>query len=310
MAKDSKKSKDKGLEKLDDMFESITESQGEVLEDIAEESIEVEQDVITKTLSKTEKEKLAKKESAARSRARVKGLEEAFSKEMADKPGMEERIHIWTDKIELVNSLGYGDGDGFVQSVKANKEAGIERQLSSVSKIVGAVLRNNTGEDITTYAEPFKKAEDGSWVTDGLVEVTWKNGETMNFPTKTASMFCMKVEVSCAVANAKMRRSGKDSKGQLDVELESYYFTLNKDFKEANGLTGTHDDQFKIAIAEQVSPDKWVVKPEFETEFGDYNNEVPKPGRLPRAAKKKKIDAGALLASHMRNFVQKNGVEA
>lgn len=210
-----------------------------------------------------------------------------------------DRVKTKSASLEVTRTLGFSDKGGLV--VDSGKEG---RSLVATSGIVGYEIHNIGTEAIPYKTAICKKGADGIWVatpTDAVLQPGDKTCLTRQYMT----MLTAAPEFSFELANGKIQKgsgASKEGKSTKDL-LEAYYFVFNKD----TGLQ-VNDDEVKAAIAEKVEG-KWVVKPEFEAVFGEWNN--PKPTtKAARAPKAPKMDSNVAVANYVYTVILNKGDQA
>lgn len=218
---------------------------------------------------------------------------------VASDPDFKERLHKFSANVEVVNSLGFGDGGNIV--VDGKKENG-ERNLVKTSKIIGYAVRNNGDQPIPYITEEFAKNEEGVWVGQKVDKVLGP-GETINLSRKWMTVFASQPEISFVLANGKIVRgpaTNKAGKEDIDKELEAHYFAFDDKDKKVN------DDTVKKNVGKKgkdaTGKQAWVVKAEYEKEFGFLNNVKEKAER--KAKEKQTITATDAMANYIRLITQ------
>lgn len=221
-------------------------------------------------------------------------LQNNFKASLQENPGLKDVLFTRSKDIEVVNTLGYGEGG----NILADKTAG-DRALVSTPVIVGYMVANvsDTPIEYETYA--WHRGEDGKYVSE-MVTKTLAPHASAPFTRADLTRLTCKAEYSFTLNNGHVTRgSGKDN-GNVEDMLACYYFSFNKDIdKQVNS------DEVKLPIADKVG-DKWVVKPAFEETFGYLNNPVEKARKARKTAEK--YSTNALAANLVRRMINGESV--
>lgn len=195
---------------------------------------------------------------------RENAIKAAFEETLLEEPDIEDKLRSLSDSLEVVNSLGFGEGGNIV----VDKESK-ERKLIPTSQIVGYRVKNVGTEPIKYKTEEWKKGNNGSYEST-VVEKEVKPGEQVDLTRQYMTMLCAKPEISLTLANGKVIRGSRaKSASTLKEELESYYFRFDRD--EKGKLKQINDEGVKINVGNKVKG-AWVVKDEFVETFGYLNN--------------------------------------
>lgn len=240
-------------------------------------------------------------------KAQLEELKELFKQTLASDPTFTERLNIWSEKVAVVNTLGFGEGGNLVAKEPVPGEDGEgKRILVPTSKIVGYLVQNVGDVPIPYVTEEFEKNSEGIWV-GRKTEKVLAPGEKVALSRKYMTIFCARPEISFSLKNGKIvTKAPKDSKHRdLEALLESYYFVFNDPNLKVNS------DEVKVNIGQKKKmPDgtvKWVVKPEFEKTFGYLNN--PKVSeRKTRAKSSTKFTAQQLAANYINKLLEESGL--
>lgn len=199
--------------------------------------------------------------SNAEKKAKINEMKDELKKTISSDPNYIASKNRLSNSLKVVHTLGYGKGGNLI--VDKNQP---ERTLKAVPMIVGYEVQNIGTEAIPYKTEKWAKDESGKFVPT-KVDAVINPGESVYLTRQYMTMLCAIPELSFRLANGKMVESSRKSARDLKAELEKHYFTFNKD----EGLE-VNDESVKISIDTDG-----VVKPEFEADFGFYNN--PKEGK-------------------------------
>jgi hypothetical protein len=245
----------------------------------------------------------------AAKKERLSKMKEAWHQTINEVPDYQSKLRTLSNSIEVVNTLGYGEGGNIVVDKKnSGKSAdGKDRALTATSQIVGYAVKNIGDTPITYKTKVWKKVGD---VYEGeVVERTFAPGTVIYLNRVYMTMMCTRPEISFTLANGKIVASskrisndGNPSAEKIEEELAAHYFTFNKD--ENGNKKEVNSDEVKKAIADKVG-DTWVVKDEYVETFGYFNN--------PKATKASTKKTGApayttqdLAANYINTLIQKN----
>lgn len=219
-----------------------------------------------------------------------KEMKEKFQESCANDPDFLKKIGTMSDSLKVVHSLGYGVGGNLIQ----NKTASGERKLEQVPTIVGYEIQNIGSEPITYTTEEYVKDADGKYVGTVTTKVLAPQA-TAFLARQYMTMLLCATEYSFSIANGKMVQSSrkKSGKASLKAELESYYFTFNKE----EGLS-VNDDSVKVSIDEDVNGVR-VIKDAYLSTFGYLNN--PKERKAKSAHKE--VTKQALAANYVKSLL-------
>lgn len=230
--------------------------------------------------------------------AKIEVMKEALKATLETDATYKEKLKSLSDTIEVTNTLGYGTSGNIVKV--AGK--GGTRELVPTSAIVGYRLINKGPEPIKYTTEIYTKNEEGIYVGE-VVERTANPGETFDLTRQYMTIFAAPPSISFTLGNGKIISGSRKKVNSLKEELESYYFTFNRE--EDGTLKQVNDDEVKLAVDHDVDGER-VVKPEFAETFGFLDN--PKPSRKKRAAKKK-YTTQDLAANYIHTLLKKEAGE-
>lgn len=207
---------------------------------------------------------------------KINAMKESLRQTINNDPTFMDRLRKLSNSVEVVNSLGFGDsGNIIVDKAASTKE---DRKLAVTSAIVGYRIANVGDEPIKYTTEVWAPDESGKYVATKAEKVLVPGGFA-DLTRQYMTMFCAQPEISFSLLNGKIIK-GSGSKGDKSpkAELESYYFSFNKD--ENGTKKNVNDDDIKLNVGEKVG-DKWQVKAEFVETFGFLNNpkETGRAGR-------------------------------
>lgn len=242
-----------------------------------------------------------KKEKGKGNKEKDRMLKEMFKETLKNDAAFEERHKIWSDSVQVVNTLGFGASGGLVE----DKTAKDKRTLVGTSVIVGYTVLNCGNDPIPYQTEEFVEDETGKFVGQ-VVDKVLNPGEKAYLSRKYMTLFCASKEISFQLANGILvtGQKGKDDGEDIDAQLRRYYFRFSDKSIKVN------DSEVKINIGEKVKDeagnDKWIVKEEFVTAFGNLNNgvESTKTG----GQTKTKYNKHDLAANYVRCLMEQQGV--
>jgi len=226
---------------------------------------------------------------------KVQAMKAALKETVATTPDFADKLRKLSGSIEVVNTLGYGKGGNIVVD-KAASTAN-DRVLKQTSAICGYRIKNIGNEAIKYTTEVWAKDASGKYVAQ-TVEKSFAPGQTIDLTRQFMTMFCAQPEISFTLANGKIVSGSKRKPRDIKEELESYYFTFNKN--EDGSSIQVNDDEVKLSI-----DNDGVVLPEFEETFGFFNN--PKEGRAPKA-KGSKFTTQDLAANYVTTLLKEQGL--
>ena len=226
---------------------------------------------------------------SADKKAKLDAMKKSLKETISADPTYTTRLHTWSDKIEVANSLGWGDNGNIV--LDSSKKADGARALTTTSVIVGYRVKN-TGSDPIPYTTEVYAEVDGKWVPTKVDRVL-APGAYADLTRQFMTMLCAQPEISFTLANGKVIRGSSKATKDLKAELEAYYFSFNKDL----GIQ-INADEVKLNVGEKIG-DRWVVKPEFTETFG-YLNNTPE-----RAVRGRKVEHKYSSSDLAANFVMK-----
>lgn len=240
--------------------------------------------------------------SKAEKKAKFEAIRNAYIEELSQNPEIKEREGIYSDSIEVVNTLGYGKGGNIiVDKVNSKKDENGRitkdgRVIIPTPKIVGYVLKNIGSETIPYKTEVYTQNEQGVYVGE-VVEKQFAPGETIQLNRKWMTAFCASVEIAFKLANGKMVESSKKSKtNNPDEKLSAYYFTFDKEIG-----SDVNNDEIKLSIGTDRK-----IAPEYLETFGYLANE---PQAKERASRKngEGVGVSAMAASYIRKLIRESG---
>lgn len=248
---------------------------------------EVKEEVTTEVTTEAPKNDKKKK---------VQAMKEAIKTTISEDETFVQKLRALSDSIEVVNTLGFGEGGNIVvDKTKA------ERTIITTSAIVGYRISNIGDEPIKYITELYSQDENGKYVGTKK-EMVLAPGETTELTRQYMTMLAAIPEISFQLANGKITR-GAGAKGDKSIkaELEAYYFKFDKD--ENGYKPQVNDDSVKLNVGEKVDG-TWVVKPEFVEIFGFLNN--PKESsRGKRKSKGETYNAQDMAANYVNRLIQK-----
>lgn len=248
-------------------------------------------------------------------KAEMKQLMELFRQTVAEDPTIMQRLNSLSDKVVVVNTLGFGEGGSLIQKelapgeeVKYDENGKPIRELVPTAKIVGYAIQNVGDTPINYVTEEFVKNEQGIFVGQ-KVEKVLAPGEKTALSRKYMTIFCSRPEIAFTLKNGKIvrkrQKQGEKAKS-LDESLESHYFVFN----DPNLKVNSDAVKINIGIKKKAADGtvKWVVKPEFEKTFGYLNN--PKTAGTKGRAKAAgtKVTPQQLAANYINKLLQESGV--
>lgn len=200
-------------------------------------------------------------------KAKVQAMKESLRQTVMTDSTYMERLRRWSNSIEVVNSLGFGDSGNIVVDKSASTKD--QRKLAVTSAIVGYRVANVGEEPIKYVTEVWAPDESGKFVATKQERVLSPGG-TADLTRQYMTIFCSQPEISFTLRNGKIIK-GSGAKGDKGpkAELESFYFSFSKE--EDGSKKQINDDEIKLNVAEKVG-DVWKVKAEFEETFGFLNN--------------------------------------
>lgn len=238
-------------------------------------------------------------------KAKISQMRELLKQTVSEDPTFVQKLKSLSNSVAVVNTLGYGDSGNIIVDESTKHLPKDERRLITTSQIVGYRLQNIGNTPIKYLTEEFVKNEEGTYVGTRVEKVA-KPGETFALSRKYMTIFCSQPEISFQLSNGKIiRGSGTVKDGDIDRELEAYYFTFNDKSIKVNS------DDVKINIAKKIKQGdqtKWVVKPEFEATFG-YLNNAKAPGRKGRQpGTGKQFTVQDMAANYINKLLQESGL--
>ena len=230
---------------------------------------------------------------------KIAAMKESLRQTVASDPTFMDRLRRLSSSVQVVNSLGFGDSGNIIVDKGASTKD--DRKLAVTSAIVGYRIANVGEEPIKYTTEVWAQDESGKYVPTRSEKVLVP-GATADLTRQYMTMFCAQPEISFSLLNGKIIK-GSGSKGDkgIKAELESYYFSFNKD--ENGTKKNVNDDDVKLNVGEKVG-DKWVVKAEFVETFGFLNNpkETGRAGR--RAGSGERFSAQDVAANYVCKMLQ------
>lgn len=247
-------------------------------------------------------EDVKKAEKKAKMREQIEEMKNAFKEISMNDPDFDKKWHSLSNSIEVVNTLGFGEGGNLLYD-KEQSEAQGDRVLVQTSKIVGYRIRNIGDTPITYLTEVWHKNENGEWESTKTEKVL-APGETADLTRKYMTILCSRPEIFFELANGKIVRGpGAATAKTLDEKLEAHYFKFTKG--EDGEVKQVNDDAVKLNVGMKIG-DEWVVKPEYEETFGFLN--IKKVEREKVRRKTKKITSQDLAAAKMFKEIQEYGL--
>lgn len=241
---------------------------------------------------------------AAKKKEKIKKMEALLQDTINKQPDIVEKLNSLSDKIEVINTLCFGDSGNLVVDKAKTAETG-ERSLVQTSKICGYIVRNNGTEAVSYVTEEYAPNGEGKWVGTKVTK-TIEPGATVAISRKYMTVFASMPEISFQLANGKIIRSSASSVKSLDDELEAYYFSF------ADNTVTVHSDDIKINIGKKVKDSNsgeqvWVVKKEYEPTFGYLNNpeEVKAKGGK-GGSKKSGFSAQTVAANYIQRLISES----
>lgn len=233
-------------------------------------------------------------------KAKINAMKESLRQTVATDSTYMDRLRRWSGSIQVVNSLGFGDSGNIVVDKSASTKD--NRKLAVTSAIVGYRIANVGDEPIKYVTEIWAPDESGKFVATKQERVLTP-GATADLTRQYMTMFCSQPEISFTLKNGKIIK-GSGSKGDKGVkaELESFYFSFNKE--EDGSKKQINDDEIKLNVAEKVG-DVWKVKAEFEETFG-YLNNAKEGGRGTRQKSGSSFTAQDVAANYIYKMLQQD----
>lgn len=197
-----------------------------------------------------------------------------FKERVEKDPTFRSRHCTLSKSITVENTLSYGDSGNVVIDRSAKPiigKNGKERlPLEQTSQIVGYRIRNIGDQPVRYTTEAYKQDENGQWVGE-VVDKVLEPGGFADLTRKYMTVFCCQPEIFFQLANGKIKNGPRKTKrGDIDAELEAYYFSFNERSIKVNS------DSVKINVSTKTKAAdgtvKWVVKDEFAETFGYLNN--------------------------------------
>ena len=252
-----------------------------------------------------------------------KDANEAFRKELVAQyaeqlqgdPEAIKNLYSAVDTLRVVNTFGYGESGGIIEAARGNKNAApgekTGRQIASTSKIYGCIVENVGTTPIQYTHGVWTKNAEGVY-EETVVDDVINPGERKPLATKYMVVLLARPEFSLKCANGRMTGSPKRGVNSIDDVVGEYSFKFRKDA----GMS-VHDDNVKIAIADKVEVNEdgqtkavWVIKPEYEAEFGFLNNPKVSSRRTKTGIRKANIDIdSAAIANYLNNLVHNTPVK-
>lgn len=271
-------------------------------------SLEGQETEVTQAPAVVGKDEKAKEE--------VKEVVKVFANKIQNDEELKKSLFTASNSIRVVNTCGYGDASGLIQTVKGvkNPETGkLEgRKVASTTAIVGYIIENIGSEPITYTTGVWTKNADGIY-EEQVIDDTINPGEKKPITRKYLATLGCRSEFSFQFENgrivSKRAVANINSGTSLDKVLSDCYFNFS------DGTHTVHDDEVKIAIADKKEVNvngetvsKWECKPEYAPTFGFLDNPTKKAART--KAKKEKI-AGisqAAVANFLDELIKSNGL--
>ena len=244
-----------------------------------------------------------KKEAKEARDARINKMKDSFSAFIRENPDVRERIRMYSDSIEVVNTLGWGTSGNIILDHERTKATNT-RKVLQVPVIVGYRLRSNWKEPISYQTEEWTQNEAGLWVAERVTKV-WEPGTEIDLTRLFMSVLCSIPEISFTFANGKMKQGSAKTTSDPRSKLEALHFV----FKSVDGQPkmNVNSDEVKLNVGYEDENGTWHVKPEFEATFGYLNN--------PSAHKTRTRSSGGdsytmqdLLAHYVQDMLQQNEI--
>ena len=234
-------------------------------------------------------------EASAAKKAKLEAMKASLKETLHDDPTFAQRLHTLSDKVEVVNSLGFGENGNIVVD---RSNTGDKRALTTTSVIVGYRVRNIGDAPINYQTEAWAQNAEGKYVGQKVDKVL-APGATADLTRQYMTMFCAQPEISFTLANGKViRGSGSKGNGDIKAELEAYYFSFDKALgRQINA------DEVKLNVGEKDASGKWVVKADFVETFG-YLNNAPERTRGARKDSGPKFSSSDLAANYVMRMLQ------
>lgn len=243
--------------------------------------------------SKNDASKQARREQVAK-------MQQVMVESLASDPTLKDRLHKYSDSLEVVKTLGFGDKGNIVVDTKNPKREDGVRNLVPTSKICGYRIKNVGTEAIKYATKVWTKGEDGRYVGES-VEKFLNPGEMADLDRYHMTALCVTPEISMKLKNGRLVRNSSAKSKSLSEELNAHYFMFPKD----SGIS-VNSDEKKLNIADEVDG-KWIVKPEFEATFGYLMNQAEKKqGR--RAKANSDIGFTEVAANYMHKRILEEGL--
>lgn len=241
----------------------------------------------------------AKKAASQTKAAKVEALRQALAAEADLDPTFISRANLWSNSLEVVNVLGWGNKGNIMVDKTNPRGADGKRNIVPTSKLIGYVVANCGQEPIPYRTEIFTQNADGVWVGE-VKDLTLEPGGTCILSRKYMTMLGMQPEVAMALKNGKIVQGPKRDTKSIDATLESMYFN----FSNESGHT-VNDDDIKLSVGVQdKATGAWHVKPEYLATFGYLEN--PKPTAT-RERKTKDSNVGLCMAAMLQQMVRQKG---
>jgi len=226
-------------------------------------------------------------------------LKEAFKQTIATNPEFLNSLNKLSNSVEVVNTLGFGEGGNFILNKEESAKG--KREFIVVSYIVGYRIKNIGSVPIEYKTSEWSKDASGRYVEAKVVKTLYP-GETADLSRKYMSMLASRPEFSFQFANGKLTIKGINSLKSKNVNdiLEGFYFRFNKELN-----LQVNDDAIKLNVGEKIN-DTWVVKPEFETVFGYLNNPKEEKERTRKASPK--FTAQDLVAHYVNKLISESNL--
>lgn len=192
------------------------------------------------------------------------------------------------------------------KSKTKEKKGAKYRNLKSVSKLVGYVVRNCGDKPLNLETQYCTKDETGKYVAGETVVVTLEPGETMPISKKFLAINSSSIEFSGKFANGIIVSSNKKAKGTSEEILNRYFFK----FSAEAGLD-IHGEDVKIPIATKVSGpdgDEWVIKDEYLPVFGTLMNKKVSSSSIRGIKADMCLDPQDALAKRLRDVLENTEV--
>jgi hypothetical protein len=224
---------------------------------------------------------------------KVKQMREGFKAALVADPTLADRCRIWSDSIEVINTLGYGKNG----NIKVDKKASTKenRVLEPTSKIVGYTVKNNGQVAIPYQTEEFALDQASGKYVGTVVQKSWAPGETIQLTRRYMAALCSIPEIGMSLSNGKIVMPSGKTNSPVQT-LSACYFTFSKE----DGRS-INDDTVKLSIDVDG-----VVKDEYVAAFGDFNN--PKEPKKREGSKDPRFTTQDYAANYIQQLLKEGGL--